>query len=280
MSFEPVVRITFGLNAPPFRPVFIAVAVSFLPIRFEVCAVVHERPCYRPLSGFAGRAAFQRAGEVGEGFPQPSLSCSRMRDHVAMNQRTDRNRRLHWMARACVVSTLCFGPMACAASHCGVHRTGRDRQHAELSGLQARFAQVADRVTPSIVAISAVGTLPTASTALLIRRRRGWPATRRRARSRLADRGHRLRHRSRRLHPDRRARGRDAEQLWITTDDQKVYAAMIVGTDPRGDLAVLKIAASGLQAGEVRQARLGEAWPVGPDPGQSLRAGDRRRTGA
>ena len=49
--------------------------LSFFPIRLEVRAVVHERPCYRPLSGFAGRAAFQRAGEVGEGFPQPSLSC-------------------------------------------------------------------------------------------------------------------------------------------------------------------------------------------------------------
>jgi S1-C subfamily serine protease len=33
----------------------------------------------------------------------------------------------------------------------------------------------------------------------------------------------------------------DAEQLWITTDDRKVYPAIVVGSDPRGDLAVLKI---------------------------------------
>jgi serine protease Do len=33
----------------------------------------------------------------------------------------------------------------------------------------------------------------------------------------------------------------DAEQLWVTTDDRKVYPAIVVGSDPRGDLAVLKI---------------------------------------
>jgi serine protease Do len=32
-----------------------------------------------------------------------------------------------------------------------------------------------------------------------------------------------------------------AEQLWITTDDRKVYPAIVVGSDPRSDLAVLKI---------------------------------------
>src|SRR5688572_15671789 len=34
----------------------------------------------------------------------------------------------------------------------------------------------------------------------------------------------------------------DSEQLWVTTDDRKVYPAIIVGSDPRTDLAVLKIA--------------------------------------
>ena len=33
----------------------------------------------------------------------------------------------------------------------------------------------------------------------------------------------------------------DAEQLWITTDNRKVYPAFVVGSDPRSDLAVLKI---------------------------------------
>jgi serine protease Do len=38
----------------------------------------------------------------------------------------------------------------------------------------------------------------------------------------------------------------DAEQLWITTDDHKVYPAIVVGSDPRSDLAVLKIPARNL----------------------------------
>ena len=35
----------------------------------------------------------------------------------------------------------------------------------------------------------------------------------------------------------------DAEQIWITTDDHHVFPAVVVGSDPRGDLAVLKIPA-------------------------------------
>lgn len=38
----------------------------------------------------------------------------------------------------------------------------------------------------------------------------------------------------------------NAEQLWITTDSHKVYPAIVVGTDPRADLAVLKIPATHL----------------------------------
>ena len=34
----------------------------------------------------------------------------------------------------------------------------------------------------------------------------------------------------------------DSEQLWVTTDDRTVYPAIVVGSDPRTDLAVLKIA--------------------------------------
>ena len=33
----------------------------------------------------------------------------------------------------------------------------------------------------------------------------------------------------------------DAEQLWVTMDDRKVYPAIVVGSDPRSDLAILKI---------------------------------------
>ena len=33
----------------------------------------------------------------------------------------------------------------------------------------------------------------------------------------------------------------DAEQLWVTMDDRRVYPAVVVGSDPRSDLAVLKV---------------------------------------
>ena len=38
----------------------------------------------------------------------------------------------------------------------------------------------------------------------------------------------------------------EALQLWVTLDDQKVYPAIVVGSDPRADLAVLKIPATNL----------------------------------
>jgi serine protease Do len=39
----------------------------------------------------------------------------------------------------------------------------------------------------------------------------------------------------------------DSQQYWVTTDDHKVYPAIVVGADPRADLAVLKIPATHLQ---------------------------------
>ncbi len=38
----------------------------------------------------------------------------------------------------------------------------------------------------------------------------------------------------------------DSQQYWVTTDDRKVYPAVVVGADPRADLAVLKIPAGHL----------------------------------
>jgi serine protease Do len=38
----------------------------------------------------------------------------------------------------------------------------------------------------------------------------------------------------------------DSAQFWVTTDDHHVYPAVVVGADPRADLAVLKIPAAGL----------------------------------
>ena len=38
----------------------------------------------------------------------------------------------------------------------------------------------------------------------------------------------------------------DSQQFWVTTDDHRIYPAIVVGADPRGDLAVLKIPATDL----------------------------------
>ncbi len=40
----------------------------------------------------------------------------------------------------------------------------------------------------------------------------------------------------------------EAENVWITTDDRKVYPALVIGSDPRSDLAILKIPAKNLPA--------------------------------
>jgi serine protease Do len=44
-----------------------------------------------------------------------------------------------------------------------------------------------------------------------------------------------------------------AEQLWVTTDSHKVYPAIVVGTDPRADLAILKIPATQLPVAHFAQ---------------------------
>jgi serine protease Do len=115
----------------------------------------------------------------------------------------------------------------------------------DLTGLEAQFGQVADRVAPSVVAISASCTPIEGDEAL----------------------------HSASLNPQKldaflskttRTVGTgffidadgfiltnehvicEAEQLWVTTDDRKVYPAIVIGSDPRADLAVLKIPAAGM----------------------------------
>jgi len=46
-----------------------------------------------------------------------------------------------------------------------------------------------------------------------------------------------------------------AEQLWVTTDDHKVYPAIVVGSDPRADVAVIKIPARNLPTCPSSRAR-------------------------
>jgi serine protease Do len=115
----------------------------------------------------------------------------------------------------------------------------------DLTGLQQQFAVVAERVSPCVVAISASCTPIDSDDAL----------------------------RTENLNPQKldnilskttRTVGTgffvdadgfiltnehvicEAEQLWVTTDDRKVYPAIVIGSDPRADLAILKIPASGV----------------------------------
>jgi serine protease Do len=115
----------------------------------------------------------------------------------------------------------------------------------DLTGLQSQFGAVADRVAPTVVAISASCTPIEGDDA--------------------------LRHEA--LNPQKldaflskttRTVGTgffidsdgyiltnehvicEAEQLWVTTDDRRVYPAIVIGSDPRSDLAVLKIPAAGM----------------------------------
>jgi serine protease Do len=46
----------------------------------------------------------------------------------------------------------------------------------------------------------------------------------------------------------------EGQQLWVTTDDRKVYPAMVVGSDPRADLAVIKIPGDGFHPVDLSQA--------------------------
>jgi S1-C subfamily serine protease len=115
----------------------------------------------------------------------------------------------------------------------------------QLGGLEARFENLAKRLAPSVVAISASSQVfdaddllrcedmnPEKLDSLLDR------TTRMVGTGLVVDRdGYIL--------TNEHVVG-EAENVWVTTDDGKVYPALVVGTDPRSDLAVLKIPASNL----------------------------------
>jgi S1-C subfamily serine protease len=110
----------------------------------------------------------------------------------------------------------------------------------DLSDLESRFKSVADRVAPAVVAISAstiADNSPAASRCAEL------SADKLQAflskTTRMVGTGFIIDSEGYILTNDHVID--DAEQLWITTDDRKVYPAIVVGSDPRGDLAVLKI---------------------------------------
>ena len=57
----------------------------------------------------------------------------------------------------------------------------------------------------------------------------------------------------------------EAEQLWVTTDNRQVYPAIVIGSDPRSDLAVLKIPASGMKVATLARP--------GPSGGSTVKRG-------
>jgi S1-C subfamily serine protease len=116
----------------------------------------------------------------------------------------------------------------------------------DLTNLQSQFESVAARVAPSVVAISAaVETATDADDAL-------------RTDSLNTDKLERMLERITRtvgtgfvidsdgyILTNEHVIG-ESSQIWVTTDNRKVYPAIVVGSDPRADLAVLKIPARNL----------------------------------
>jgi serine protease Do len=112
----------------------------------------------------------------------------------------------------------------------------------ELAHLQSQFQTIANRVAPAVVAISATFSSNDADDALRPDQINGEKL------EEMLDRTTRTVGTGFVIDPDgyiltnEHVIG-DASQIWITTDDHKVYPAIVIGSDPRGDLAVLKIPA-------------------------------------
>jgi serine protease Do len=159
-----------------------------------------------------------------------------------------------------LVTTLLGSSVALAASDGNAPVEPTDTLDA--THLQDRFQQIADAASPSVVAISASFAAADSDSAL----------------------------RSEELNPDKlevqldrttRTVGSgmivsadgyiltnehvvaEGQQLWVTTDDHKVYPAMIVGSDPRADLAVIKIPGNGFHPVDLneRPAHRGQ-WTI------------------
>jgi len=135
--------------------------------------------------------------------------------------------------------------LAAQATPAAPARNYRLAESFEIADLEAQFEAVARRVAPAVVAISGADGRMEGDAAL----------------------------RSEEMNPDRLSNFLDtvdrtvgtgfivdpdgyivtndhvvgkAEQLWVTTDDRKVYPAIVVGSDPRADIAIIKIPASNL----------------------------------
>lgn len=134
-----------------------------------------------------------------------------------------------------------------AGSHGQTARSSEPASTVELANLQSKFKEVADRVAPSVVAISVASNSIDTDEAL---RPDGINTEKL---EHLLDKTTRTVGTGFVIDSDgyiltnEHVIG-DAGQIWITTDDKKVYPAIVVGSDPRGDLAVLKVPAKKLPA--------------------------------
>ncbi len=115
----------------------------------------------------------------------------------------------------------------------------------DLPGLQSKFQSIAQRVAPAVVSIAAAQTACDADSALCAQTMNPQKldalldnTTRTIGTGFIVD--------SDGFIVTNEHVIEDSQQFWVTTDDRKVYPAIVVGADPRADLAVLKIPASNL----------------------------------
>jgi S1-C subfamily serine protease len=126
------------------------------------------------------------------------------------------------------------------------HVASADDETLQLTNLQCQFQRVADSVAPSVVAISAAVAPLDSDDAV---RSDDLSAPKLDA---MLDRVTRtvgtgfVIERDGFILTNEHVIG-DAQQIWVTSDDHKVYPAIVVGSDPRADLAVLKIPAANLR---------------------------------
>lgn len=115
----------------------------------------------------------------------------------------------------------------------------------DIAGLQARFEEIAKSVSPAVVAISATVTETGSDDALRTEEMNGQKL------EHILDRVVRTVGTGCVIDPDGYIVTNEhvvggSECLWVTTDSGRVYPAIVIGSDPRADLAVLKIPAGNL----------------------------------
>ena len=113
----------------------------------------------------------------------------------------------------------------------------------DLSGLEQSFRQVAQRVSPAVVAITASSDPAAADQPLRSADLNGSMLDRlMQGSARIVGTGFCVDAEGYILTNEHVVR--DAKQIYVTTDDGRTFPALVVGTDPRSDLAMLKIPAA------------------------------------